>query len=230
MKLFLDAGHGLGNRKPGVMDPGAQANGTTEHAEVEELRGDIIVRVGTRVTIVAVPNDGFTLQQKGNFLVQSFAEGDVFLSLHMNSSKPTGTGSEVLFDDAKPQHRAAAEALAAGYALATGLKNRGAKPDTESHEGNVFLLGKFPGPGFLLETGFITKVSDLEIVRTKAAAAITTLILDRFGSIDAVAEQELDAAWTRMIELGVFTEGVRRGHPLTTDELALFLARFERAI
>ncbi|HEV7241777.1 MAG TPA: N-acetylmuramoyl-L-alanine amidase [Thermoanaerobaculia bacterium] len=225
MKLFLDAGHGLGNRTPGVMDPGAMGNGTSEHAEVEKLRTEIIARVGNRVTIVAVPNDGFTLQQKGNFLVQNFAEGDVFLSLHMNSSEPTGTGSEVLFDDAKPQHRKAADAMALDYATAMGLKNRGAKPDTESHEGNVFLLGKFPGPGFLLETGFISLASDLEIVRTKATAVISDLIVARFGVV-VVGGQELEAARSRMIELGVFTEDVPRGQTVTTDELALFLARF----
>jgi N-acetylmuramoyl-L-alanine amidase len=146
----------------------------------------------------------------------------------MNSSEPTGTGSEVLFDDAKPQNRAAAVALAARYADATGLRNRGAKPDTESHEGNVFLLGRFPGAGFLLETGFITHAGDLEIVRTRAAGAVADILIAQFGARDESGDTA--AAHARMRELGVFDETVDAARPLTAGELALFLTRFERAM
>jgi hypothetical protein len=134
----------------------------------------------------------------------------------------------VLFDDEKPQNRAAATALAARYAEATGLRNRGAKPDTESHEGNVFLLGRFPGAGFLLETGFITHAGDLEIVRTRAAGAIVDILIAQFST--PAESGDTAPARARMRELGVFDETVDTDRPLTAGELAVFLARFESAM
>jgi N-acetylmuramoyl-L-alanine amidase len=113
--------------------------------------------------------------------VQNFDDGDVFLSLHMNSASAAASGSEVLFDDQKPQNAPLAGTIAKKYAAATGLKNRGAKLDTTSHEGNVFLLGRCPGKGFLIETGFITNPSDLAVVRAKAADAISEIVIDLFG-------------------------------------------------
>jgi len=181
MKLLIDAGHGLGNRHPGVMDSGAEGNGTTEHAEVEKLRSDVIANLAGRITVVPVPNVNKTLRDKGEFIVANFAPDDVFLSLHLNAADAaSATGAEILFDDQKPQNEPEARRLIDDYAAATSLRNRGAKPDTVSHEGNVFVLGKCPGRGYLLECGFITNANDLAVVRAKAADAITAMLLKLF--------------------------------------------------
>jgi hypothetical protein len=57
MKLLLDAGHGLSNRHKGVFDPGAEGNGTTEHAEVEKLRSAIVEKLAGKIAVLQVPND-----------------------------------------------------------------------------------------------------------------------------------------------------------------------------
>ena len=180
MKLLFDAGHGLGNRHRDVMDPGAEANGTSEHAEVELLRSDVVARLDGRIEVLLVPNNNKTLHDKGAFIRDNFAADDVLLSLHLNAATPAATGAEILFDDQKPQNKAEAKRLVTAYCKKTGLKNRGAKPDTESHEGNVFILGQCPGRGYLLECGFISNAGDLATVRSDAASAITDVLLDLF--------------------------------------------------
>lgn len=184
-RVILDAGHGMGNRHAEWMDHGAEANGTNEHAVVEQLRADIVRELHT--DIVQVENDGKNLHDKGEQIGAAFTQGAVFVSLHMNSASGASSGVEVLYDGGRPEYAHEAAALATCVANAEGLPNRGALPDTASHEGGVYVLRAAPGRGFLIETGFISNVRDLNAVRTKGAHAVAQCITSVFGAPQAVA-------------------------------------------
>jgi N-acetylmuramoyl-L-alanine amidase len=172
----LDAGHGLGNTGKGKNDPGAVAHDTTEHLEAVALRDRARDRL-RGLDVSYVPNDNTTLAEKAraaNALIRN--EGDVFLSLHFNSSgNPTVSGVEVYYDGERPYLAPEAARIAAAYAQATGLPNRGALPDNRTKRGDNYIVSTVKGRAFLIEVGFLSNKHDLDNARTKGADGIAAV-------------------------------------------------------
>lgn len=168
-RLFLDAGHGWGNRGDGY-DPGAVGL-VEEHATVATIRDAVVKAVGA----TAVP-DGLSVTKRGTWLAERSARGDALVSLHMNAASSDASGVEVLFDATRIDQARTAARLAACIASKTGLPNRGAIPDTRSHVGRVHILRAFNGTALLVELGFVGNRTDVAAVRTHGAQAVASCI------------------------------------------------------
>jgi N-acetylmuramoyl-L-alanine amidase len=81
------------------------------------------------------------------------------LEFHLNSSTPTGTGTEMIYYAASSKGRKLAVALQEAAVSALGLKDRGVKPPFNGR-GNGFLKNTNM-PAVIVESFFISNPSDL---------------------------------------------------------------------
>ena len=178
LAIILDPGHGMGNRKPGVYDPGTvHKNGLTE-AEVamtwaNELR-DILRAAGHRVVRTRKDaQDGAHVGQRARIAKEW--GGDIMLSIHVNSGG--GTGVECFYRG--ETHRPTAAALSAACAKALVLKDRGPKTESASQHRKLAVMAF--QPCFLLEVGFMDRPSDVTgftnpTLRKAACQALATVL------------------------------------------------------
>lgn len=229
-KLIIDAGHGEGNVRHGVMDTGAVGSGTTEHEEAEAVRAVIVSKLAGRCDILLVPNDNKTITEKRAFIDAHLAAGDLFFSLHLNSGVASATGIEVLYDDVHSGNATEAGEIATSFATGMGLKNRGAKKDTEAAVGNVLILGG-AGRRYLIEMGFVSHPRDVEAIRAHAADTIVSIIENLLTLPPApMPTVEFQAAWDRLIAAAVYGDHTKPVDVLTADRLAVILCRLVDAV
>lgn len=180
MILAIDAGHGLGNSKSGVMDSGAVAAG---HREC-----DIALDWALAVNWAAKQRGLKTfMPRKSNednaplaHRVQRAHDAGCthFLSLHLNSAGILATGTETLFRDAADRKFAFVVHSAAVNVL--GRKDRGLKPESASPRGRLAVFA-FQGPCCLCELGFISNPTDRNLLlQRQKRAAFGELIIAKF--------------------------------------------------
>jgi N-acetylmuramoyl-L-alanine amidase len=158
MTAILDAGHGLGNRKRGVFDPGAVSNGIRE-ADIamdwtNELRAILIDR-GVKVIRTRASNaDPASISDRAG-IARAYG-GNVMLSFHCNAATGTASGTETFYrgESNKPM----AERLNSAVVQALGTRNRGAKTESASQHTRLAIMAF--QPCFLIELGFIDNASD----------------------------------------------------------------------
>jgi len=156
MAIFLSAGHNL-------KDPGAVAGGTTEAAEMMELRDRVIFHIGERAKVIR-DLDSETL---GQYLTRiQTGSGSVVLELHMDAAgTATATGATaVIGDDADGLDKRFAEDLARLCSGTLGIRNRGVITESKTHRGRLGLMRE-TGIVALLEVCFISNPSDLQAYR-----------------------------------------------------------------
>lgn len=185
-RVFLDCGHGPGNGKDGVFDPGARALGTSEYAEVaRQLVGLEQAFENIRPVVLRTPEIG--IQHVVAWVNARHALGDLLLSIHMNEGPPKASGVEVVYTYASPTpelRKAQAEAIGKKAASYMGLPFRGTILDSETPNGRqkesgrkgLPMLRDSNMPAFILELGFITNKTDLAKVRKKGGTAIAEAI------------------------------------------------------
>lgn len=198
LRIWLDAGHGLANAKPGVFDTGATSCYGSEHEivwRIVDLVADTFYsNPPLDVTVVETPtcNTACVTQHKMrshlsyridyvNSNVKRDRVGDpvgeVLLSVHMNSSEnETATGVEVLYSHGVPGRKEVAAAISRAVSGVLGLVDRGAKSDRESARGSIAILNKTDCPAYLLEIGFVSNAGDVKAVREKGHDALVTAI------------------------------------------------------
>lgn len=159
MKLAIDPGHGMGNRREGVYDPGAVGGGVAE-ADVAlqwALTGKwILEQKGVDVWLTR--DDDRDLTPVGTRDNRAREAGCTrFISIHCNSAGPTATGTETFFRDAEDKKWATIVQKAALEAL--DLRDRGLKTEASSQHTRLAVLD-FAGPACLLELGFISNPGD----------------------------------------------------------------------
>lgn len=165
-RILLDVGHGMGNRTAGRFDPGASDQGTSEAVEVRALAAQL-----TGVT--PIDAEGKNLRDRMGRIKETAQEGDVLVSLHINSAgNPKASGVEVLYDDDRPEYAEGAARLAACLSGKLGMPNRGALDDSHSHEGDVYILSHYPARAYLLELGYLGNPANLTAVRQHGAEAV----------------------------------------------------------
>ena len=177
MIIILDPAHGMSNRKPGGYDPGA-CNGKHEEASialiwVNELR-EILQSKGHKVARTrAGRNDPAPVSRRAN-IAKEYG-GEIMLSIHCNAANGKASGSECI-------HRGnpvKAAALSKACADALGIKDRGAKVESDSQHGRLAVMAF--QPCFLLEVGFIDNAEDLaamiDPVKRKAACEAIAALL-----------------------------------------------------
>ena len=125
MKIALDIGHGIGNSKPGVYDPGAVGNGYQEHvivrgmayrlkADLEALGHSVLLTTG----LLTSRDD--TAKRWG---------AELLVSLHCNShTTASATGVECWIDtSASTRGKAVAASITKRLAASIAIANRGVK-------------------------------------------------------------------------------------------------------
>ena len=187
MKIFIDSGH---NYSGG--DTGATGNELNEQDityQIAQKVGDKLKSKGVDVKYsrnTKVENLGSTLNESLNqrvYMANAW-QANIFISIHCNANPDKSAhGTETYCF--KYGGEAEKIAISVNKQMAdTGLTNRGVK------EGNFAVLRDTSMPAILVETAFITNVSDAQILANKQdelANAITDGILKYLG-IDTTKE------------------------------------------
>jgi N-acetylmuramoyl-L-alanine amidase len=158
MTVIIDAGHGLGNRKRGMFDPGAVSNGIREAdiamAWANELRYILIAR-GKKVIRTRASNaDPASISDRAG-IAMAYG-GDIMISLHCNAATGTASGTETFYRG--ESNKAMAERLNAAVVRALATRDRGVKLESASQHSRLAIMAF--QPCFLLELGFIDNASD----------------------------------------------------------------------
>lgn len=221
MALWIDTGHGFGNRKPGVNDPGAVGNGAKEAEVVREIAAAALPLLQASGVDVRMAPDGNITTVRIPWQRKTLTKSDTFIALHMDSAgSSTATGCTVFYPSDKTYLRIDAELLVTAYATGTGLRNRGAKPDSATAVGRVGVLHASEAAAFLIELGYMGNKGDIEAVRSNGAQALTTAILTILDMPPVhTPSPEQARAFAAMIALGIYTSGT----PKTQD-------RYEQAV
>lgn len=158
MRICLDPGHGLSNRKSGRFDSGAVAAGATEADIVmdwaNELRS-ILHAMGHYVCRTRRNHDDPTPIGTRAGIAKQF-ECDLMLSLHCNAANGVANGTETFYRGTERASMAAKINNAVVAAL--GTRNRGVKTEAMSQHPTLAVMSF--QPCYLLEIGFIDNEGD----------------------------------------------------------------------
>lgn len=162
MKICIDPGHGMSNRKRGVYDSGAtvtvEGKKITE-AEIvmewaNELRG-ILIGMGHKV--VRTRKDALdpapVVERAHTAMVH---DCEIFISLHCNAANGQAKGTETYYRGDK--NKSLARACNDAVVTALGTRDRGVKTEDASQHTRLVVLN-FPR-AVLIELGFIDHAGD----------------------------------------------------------------------
>ncbi len=162
-KLAIDAGHGLGNVRPGKVDPGASFGGHTEAAIVLAYAKTLKHYAALEGIVVHMINTGEDENPVGGRDEQAELAGcDKYLSIHCNAGPTASKGTETLYRDSRDTVFAAIIQKATVQSLK--LKDRGLKPETVSPHGRLAVFDFDNGETALVELGFLTNAGDLAAI------------------------------------------------------------------
>ena len=184
VKLCIDAGHGMGNSKSGVFDPGACDGG------VRECDITLAWALAVKEACVTAGIPFYLIRGDNTHAVRVDQRDDLamehgcthYLAIHCNAGPASATGVETFYrasdaDEDLPWARAVQKAVL----CATGLKDRKVKTEGESPRGRLAVLN-FPPPAALVEIGFLTRLTARTILLQRAtrltfAGAIVAALL-----------------------------------------------------
>jgi len=166
MKLAIDPGHGMSNKRDDVFDPGAVAAGVREADVVLEwaLTGKYVLpQYGIKHFLTRDDNnDEMPVGRRDDVAAANGCTH--FLSLHCNAADGKATGVEVYYRDISD--RAFAQLVLDSLVEATGLKSRGLKRESESQHSRLAVLD-FGPPACLAEIGFLDNPHDRSVIRNR---------------------------------------------------------------
>jgi len=162
MRIFLIAGHG-------GTDPGAIANGFTEHElnkSIVEEATPILQKHGIEVI---TPNYSTTLNQKIQY-VNSFSAyktpSDLLISCHINAAGSNeASGIEAWHYSNSTSSKKLGETLLKNIQNETNMRNRGSKDEQTNRYGRLGIVHYTYPLAVLMEFGFITNKNDIEILK-----------------------------------------------------------------
>lgn len=158
MTVILDPGHGLSNRRAGVFDPGAVADGIREADIVMDWANEIraFLRIAGHRVIRTRINNSDPAPIGDRAAIARDYDGDVMLSLHCNAFNGTANGTETFYRGAA--NKAKAELLNNVIVSALGTQNRGVKNEVDSQHARLAVMSF--QPCYLVELGFIDHAGD----------------------------------------------------------------------
>jgi len=166
MKLAIDPGHGMSNKRDDVFDSGAVAAGVRECDIALEwaLTGKYILpQYGINHFLTRDDNlDEVPVGRRDD--MAAAAHCTHFLSIHCNAADGKATGVEVYYRDISD--RAFAQLVLDSLVEATGLKSRGLKRESESQHSRLAVLD-FGPPACLAEIGFLDNPHDRSVIRDR---------------------------------------------------------------
>jgi hypothetical protein len=154
-RVVLCAGHGGG-------DSGAVGQGTTEAAECIDITNRTAdkLRADGQVEVVVVPHE-LDFKQGMDWVNARYKnlEDGIALEIHKNSTV-NAHGVETWFYGGDGQSQDYGQRLVNALAAATGLPNRGTKPDTSNRWGSLGWMRDVTMWSILAECGFISDGGD----------------------------------------------------------------------
>lgn len=156
--IIIDPGHGMGNRRAGRYDPGAEAAGVTEAEIVMEWANEM----RAQLRALKVPVIRTRVDEKDPCPVSRRAQiareyhGSIMISLHCNAANGQAKGTETFYRGAENK----AMAMRLNQAVCAGLLtiSRGVKTENESQHATLAVMSF--QPCFLIELGFIDHAGD----------------------------------------------------------------------
>ena len=156
--IYITAGHS-------DTDPGAIANGTTEHTVVKDIAQRLVERNSKTTTLVPI---GPSLKERIAWINTHTKEDDLLISLHMNSANALAHGTEMYYYGGRENDKQEAQRYINIFAQKTGLWDRGAKPDFSTRHKRLGIIRDTRPRAFLIELGFISKSEELMMVQKEA--------------------------------------------------------------
>lgn len=159
MKIALSAGHGLGNRKTGVYDPGATCAGIEEATIALQwvLTAKWVLNRAGIETYLTRDDDSDPDPLGSRDERSEAADCDIAIHFHCNAGGSASSGTESFYRDAVD--KSLAEKVNRACLVAMGGKNRGVKHESLTQHPRLAVMD-FDGPCALLEIGFITNGKD----------------------------------------------------------------------
>lgn len=170
MRICIDPGHGMSNRRKGVYDSGAVGvSGTDQVTEAEivmawanELRA---VLIAMRHKVIRTRTDHKDPAPVGTRAKIAAEHGcDVLISLHCNAANGQANGTETFYR--ADANKALATACNAAIVASLGTRDRGIKTESQSQHSRLAVLG-FPR-AVLIELGFIDHAEDRRAMTDEA--------------------------------------------------------------
>jgi N-acetylmuramoyl-L-alanine amidase len=180
MKIILDPGHGMSNRRRGEYDPGACFGEITEAGIAMDLANELraqLIAAGHKVVRTRV-NKADPAPVGDRAAIARRYRGDIMVSIHCNAYDGKAHGTETFYRG----HENMGKAISLNYAVvdALGTRNRGVKTESESQHSRLAIMSF--QPCFLIELGFLDHSGDRAKLlspelRRKACAGIVAVLL-----------------------------------------------------
>lgn len=158
MKICIDPGHGMANRKAGTYEPGACAAGETEAGIVMTwgncLR-EVLIERGHKVVRTRVDDKDAAPIGKRASIAKDYG-CQIMISLHCNAFNGLAEGTETFYRG--EENKAKAYALNAAVIEGLGTRGRGVKTEGQSQHTRLAVMSF--QPCFLIELGFIDHDGD----------------------------------------------------------------------
>ena len=175
---LLSVGHG---GPEGKVDPGAVANGFTEHDVAKKAVADAAEKLkayGAQVTVETIL-DGKNLIQKIAYINKH--KYDLAIEFHLDAGPSSATGTTTFFYGGSSDSEKKGNVIHNALLPIIGLKSRGVKPDTSDRWGRLGFVRDTNCFAFLVELGFITNANDLKVVQSKSAEGIAACVINYFN-------------------------------------------------
>lgn len=183
-KIIFSIGHNSN-------DPGAVANGTTEHEEVKKIVNKAVLELQKAgLDVLTIPTD-LTLAQKIEWANNNSTGDDFLLAVHLNSvTDASATGTETWFYSGADDSEKFAKVIQKELVSVLKLKDRSVHGDQTSHHGQLGIIRDTHAKTWLVELGFLSNSSDLSVVRDKGIEAVYKASLKFFSNENPFLKSE----------------------------------------
>ncbi|MCK9271891.1 MAG: N-acetylmuramoyl-L-alanine amidase, partial [Bacteroidales bacterium] len=163
-KIAIDPGHGDHNDKNSQVDPGAVNGNDYEKDIALNISEAVKIELAAKGYIIIMTRTGDVLNAgtKLQWRIDKASGAAIFVSIHTNSvSTSSANGFSVCYKSTDANSKSLAQYIQDQNTL---FKNRGI-----SERSNLYVLNKFTGTAVLVEVGFISNASDLNIMKSNTS-------------------------------------------------------------
>lgn len=187
MRTFVNSGHFRGDN--GHIEYLSGNITIRENQETEKIRDELRGLLLGKYETMFVPDD-LNLKDSIAYINSYAISSDFAIDIHLNASNDKGLrGTEAYYGKDDPKH---AVSFSRCVANALGIKDRGAKPDSQSAVGYLGFLRQLKCPAVLVEVCYITNDFDrIAYTPKKAAEGIKNALDELFQQKVAELQKQI---------------------------------------